>query len=324
MAGERGSEVDDAASGGADREVSLHGLQQPPYNTTMMGVVKGALDYYGIARTPGEAFVLSGHAFLMNVHEELCPSGPYLWRYDRFLELLTNLGLAMRNAGTLTPTADPARRAALEERLRGAIDAGVVCSLLNMEHQLLLGYDGDGFMLAQPWGPDCSMTPARLSFGTWREFRDGPPVTFFTLTTCSPRPESAVSDAMDFALDLWRHPERYTEAPYAFGARAYDTWLDAIDGGHGDGVGSWWNALVWAECRARAADYLQDLSDDDAPGPFGDGAARWLAARYRSVSDLLNRAADKSGSADDKRRLIAEARAVEASCVDRIGEVRDR
>ena len=302
----------------------LRRLKQPPYHTTMMGVVKGALDYYGISRTPGEAFVLSGHAFLMNVHEELCPSGPYLWRHDRFFELLTNLGLAMRNAGSLTPTADPARRAALEERLRGAIDAGVVCSLLNMEHQLLLGYDGDGFTLAQPCGADRSMTPARLSFGSWREFRDGPPLTFFTLTTCPPRPESAVSDAMDFALDLWRHPERYTEAPYAVGAGAYDTWLDAIDGGHGDGVGNWWNALVWAECRARAADYLQVLSEDDAPEPFADGTAAWLAARYRSVSDLLNGAADKSASDVEKRRRIAEARAIEVSCIDRIGELRDR
>ena len=323
MDGEPCTDVDDVVGpGGADGEVRLHGLRQPPYHTTMMGVVKGALDYYGISRTPGEAFVLSGHAFLMNVHEELCPSGPYLWRYDRFFELLTNLGLEMQNAGTLTRAADPARRAALEERLRGAIDGGVVCSLLNMEHQLLLGYDEDGFMLAQPWGPDCSMTPARLSCGTWQEFRDGPPVTFFTLTTWSPRPGSAVSDAMDFALDLWRHPERYTDAPYATGARAYDTWLDAIDGGHGDGVGNWWNALVWAECRARAAEYLQDLSEDDAPEPFGDGAARWLAARYRSVSDLLS-AAGKSASADDKRRMIAEARAVEASRIDRIGEIRD-
>ena len=168
------------------------------------------------------------------------------------------------------------------------------------------------------------MTPARLSFGTWQEFRDDLPVTFFTLTTCSPRPESAVSEALDFALDLWRHPERYTEAPYAVVAGAYDTWLDAIDNGHGDGVGNWWNALVWAECRARAADYLQDPSADDAPEPFGDGAARWLATRYRSASDLLNRAADKSASGDDKRRLIAEARAVEASCIDRIGEILDR
>ena len=319
MDGERCSHVDDA-----NGTVRLHGLEQPPYHTTMMGVVKGALDHYGISRTPGEAFVLSGHAFLMNVHEELCPSGPYVWRYDRFFELLTNLGLAMRNAGTLTPTADPARRAALEGRLRGALDAGVVCSLLHMEHQLLLGYDGDGFMLAQPWGADCSVTPARLSFDSWQEFRDGPPVTFFTLTTCSPRPQSAVSDAMDFAVDLWRHPERYTEAPYAVGAGAYDTWLHALAGGHGDGAGNWWNALVWAECRARAADYVQDLAEADAPAPFGDGTARWLAGQYRSVSDLLNRAADKSASAVDKRRLITEAHAIEVSCIDRIGEVRDR
>ena len=199
----------------------------------------------------------------------------------------------LRNGGSLTPTPDPARRAALEARLRGAL----ACA---------------------------APSPARLSFGTWREFRDGPPVTFFTLATCSPRPESAVSDALDFALDLWRHPERYTEAPYAVGAGAYDTWLDAIDAGHGDGVGNWWNALVWAECRARAADYLQDLSEDDAPEPFADGTAGWLASRYRSVSDLLNRAADKTASAGDKRRLVAEARAVEASCIDRLGEIRDR
>ena len=74
----------------------------------------------------------------------------------------------------------------------------------------------------------------------------------------------------------------------------------------------------------RAADYLQDLLDDDAPEPLGDGAARWLVARYRSVSDLLNRASDKSASAGDKRRLFTEAPAVEASCVDRIAEIRDR
>ena len=200
----------------------------------------------------------------MNVHDELC-------RADRTCGATTGSSSCWRTwawrCGTparLTSTADPSRRAALEERLRGALDTGVVCSLLNMEHQLLLGYDGDGFTLAQPWGPDRAMTPARLSFGSWREFRDGPPVTFFTLTNCPPRPESAVSDAMEFALDLWRHPERYTDAPYAVGAGAYDTWLDALDSGHGDGVGNWWNALVWAECRARAADYLQDLTRDDA------------------------------------------------------------
>ena len=51
--------------------------------------------------------------------------------------------------------------------------------------------------------------------------------------------------------------------------------------------------------------------------------ARRLAEGYRSVSDLLNRAADKSASADAKRPLIAQAQVVEATRVDRTGEVRD-
>ena len=49
------TDVDDVAPVEAHGEVRLHGLKQPPYHTTMMGVVKGALDYYGISRTPGEA-----------------------------------------------------------------------------------------------------------------------------------------------------------------------------------------------------------------------------------------------------------------------------
>ena len=53
-------------------------------NSTPIRWIGSPRPRYGISRAPCEAFVLSGHAFLMNVHEELCPSGPYLWRYDRF------------------------------------------------------------------------------------------------------------------------------------------------------------------------------------------------------------------------------------------------
>ena len=53
-------------------------LVQPPYDTGLVGVVKGALDHYGIDTAPAETFVLSGHAFVINIHEELCPSGARL------------------------------------------------------------------------------------------------------------------------------------------------------------------------------------------------------------------------------------------------------
>ena len=42
------------------------GLVQPPYDTSLVGVVKGALDYYGVDTAPAETFALSGHAFAIN------------------------------------------------------------------------------------------------------------------------------------------------------------------------------------------------------------------------------------------------------------------
>ena len=46
-----------------------------------MGVVKGAMDYSGIKTSDARAFGGSGHAFLINVHRQLCPSGPHCWDY---------------------------------------------------------------------------------------------------------------------------------------------------------------------------------------------------------------------------------------------------
>ena len=158
-------------------------LEQPPYDTSLMGVVKGALDHYGIDTSPGEAFVVSGHAFVINIHEELCPSGPYCWNIETFSKLLSNLGLRMETLGMLLPAASTAEeKRALETKVREAMDEDAVCSLLHLDNQLLLGYDDAGFTPAQPWGDALDSTPGRLSFGTWEEYKVGPPITFFKFT----------------------------------------------------------------------------------------------------------------------------------------------
>ena len=64
--------------------------RQPPYDTSLLGVAVGALHHYGNEVTPGEAFVLSGHAFALNIHPDLCPSAPYCWDYRACVELLRN------------------------------------------------------------------------------------------------------------------------------------------------------------------------------------------------------------------------------------------
>ena len=299
-------------------------LEQPPYDTSMMGVVKGALDHYGIECSSAEAFVLSGHAFVINIHEELCPSGPYCWDSARFFELLRNLGLAVERLGMLPPDAAPAAKAQLETRLRAALDAGFVCSLLNLDNQLVLGYDDDGFAMAQPWSDAVESTPARLSAGTWSEYGAGPPLAFFKFAKddIPSSPSRPVFEALDYAIDVWRNHEKYAEEHYGLGPQAYANWLAAIDAGHGDEHGNWWNGVVWAECRERAGDYFQSLAAADFPGPVDQEQARQLAIGYRKVSRLLYRAADKTASPSAKRGYVAEAGELEDGCVARIETLR--
>ena len=301
-------------------------LVQPPYDTSLVGVVEGALDYYGIDTAPAETFVLSGHAFVINIHEELCPSGPYCWNQDRFRDLLPNLGIRMEELGMLTAASPAADKAGLEARVRAELDQGNVCSSVSLDHQLLLGYDDAGFDLSQPWGEGVvDSTPGRLSFGTWAEFAESPPVAFFKLEPCERRSASAATTAaLDFVVDFWGCPEQFAWDAYGTGSQAYDNWLAAIDAGHGAEHGNWWNAVVWGECRERAGDYFHGLAAAEFPGPIDQRQARDLALDYRALARLLYRASDKTASAGDKRGFVEQARSLDERCAERIAEIRSR
>lgn len=299
-------------------------LQQPPYDTSLMGVVKGALDYFGIRQTPAEAFALSGHAFVINVHEELCPSSPYCWNYAGFFELLANLGLAVEELGTALPSAAADEKAQLEARVCAALDEDAVCSLLHLDNQLLLEYDDNGLSMTQPWGGEVASTPARLSFGSWRECAEGPPMTFFKFSRGTPASSSKqVFAALAFAVDVWRQPRRFAMEGYGMGPDAYANWLAAIDGGFSGQHGNWWNGVVWAECRERAGDYFQALAAADFPGPIDQEQARQLAIDYRSAAKLLVRASAKAAAANDKRGFVEQAWNLEEGCVARVEELVD-
>ena len=77
----------------------LKNLVQPPLNTTMMGVLKGVSDYHGLNLSEPMIYGLSGHAFLINIHVELCPSGPYCWKWENAKTLIQNMGMRMTDLG---------------------------------------------------------------------------------------------------------------------------------------------------------------------------------------------------------------------------------
>ena len=302
--------------------MKVESIDQPPFNTTLMGVLRGVLDHFDLGSTNAALYGGSGHAFLMNVTEELCPSGPYCWKYDSFFGLLRNLGVEMTGLGFFSRESGTPERAAIEASLKGLLDRGVPCSLLNMENQLVTGYDEEGFFTAQPWAPHVQFPPGRLSYGTWAELGNEVHVSFFSFRRIQPaRSEKTIADSLRFAAELHRHPSRYTDKPYAVGAEAYAAWIAAVRKGHGGSHGSWWNGMVWAECRARAAEYFGEIAEAH---PQVAADARALAAEYRLVAECLQNASDKAMDADEKVALLERAARAEAGCVERIEALASR
>lgn len=290
--------------------MKLEGLKQAPFNTTKLGALAGAADYLGRSVPPPDLYGATGHAFVINIHKQLCPSGPYCWPDDGYARLLENLGLRQRDLGFFHSGSDAAARAGVEQQVRDALDAGLPCSLLNMENQLITGYDETGFDTAQPW-PGHDFPPARLTYGTWQEWGPEVHVNFYVLSAGEPAAwRQAVVDSLDYAVGMHRNPPDNED--YGLGPNAYANWIAAVPE-HGGGHGNWWNATVWSECRAMAAAYVTGIG-----ARFRETAALTgeLAAVYQSVSESLAKVSDRELAVEPKIELLQSAARAEAAAAE--------
>ena len=293
----------------ASPALMLDNLRQLPLDSTNMGVLHGVAQYWGLDASPATVFGATGYAFLININDEICPSGPFLWRRERFNRLVTNLGIRTRDLGFYTSAASATERRQVEAELREAIDAGIPCSLCNNEFQLITGYDDTGFFTIGPF-PD--HLPRRLSFGTWQEWDD---VYAYFYIHHKGEPASRadlVRESLSFAIEMFRSPENYALDSYAVGPDAYDQWLEALDG-HGTSFGNEWNARVFAECRQHAAAYLREVAEWF---PASRALSASLAGTYSAVAKNLTEVADPSVSLSEKRDILARTRTLEVAAVD--------
>ncbi len=281
-------------------------VQVPAFNTTFMGMAKGAATSLGIVANDALLYGASGHAFVMYVHESLCPSGPYCFDRQPLFRLLRNLGLEVSDLGFFASEATPTQRAAVDARLKEEIDSGRPAGLINMEFQLVTGYDETGFLTAQPWACN-DFPPKRLSFGTWDEFGGEVHANFFTFARCSEAERNtSIRESLDFAVSLYDAPARYAGSGYGMGPDAYRMWKAAIPE-HGASHGNWWNATVWGECRQRAGEYLREVALFT-----GLPLASELAEPYAEVGSLLQRVSEKELPGPDKIALLEKAERLEA------------
>ena len=68
-------------------------LSQPPLNASFLGVVKDTAQHYVTGFSTTEYFAESGFAYAVNIHPEICPSGPYCWNHQPILESLRHVGI---------------------------------------------------------------------------------------------------------------------------------------------------------------------------------------------------------------------------------------
>ncbi len=292
----------------------INGLKQPPFNNTLMGAMRGVLDLPNVPASDAFLYGVTGQAFLMNIHRQLCPSGPYCWNQTPFFGLAANLGIRIADLGFYHFGSPQDVRAGVEGEMRESLDNGFPCMLLNMEWQLIAGYDETGFITAQPW-PGLDFPPAHLTFGTWQELGEDIHINFYALEWAEPAPpQRAVRDALAYAVDLWRHPKDHTSEDYGVGPDAYANWIAAIEAGHGDSHGNWWNGTVWAECRARAAEFLSEV----APMLPSPDTVREIGREYGMVAEIVGRCSDKELDPTRKAELLGEACARERACIQRI------
>lgn len=300
--------------------MKLENLNQTPFNTSLMGVVKGVFDYYDIKITNGMVYGGSGHAFLINIHDVVCPSGPYCWKYEKFYELVKNLGVEIINLGFFHKDHTVDDRNKVEQKMREHLDAGMPGLAQNMENQTILGYDDNQLLLAQPWNPECDFTPPTLTFGNWKEFGDEIHASFAAFKKVEAKDEATIiKQSLSYAVDLFKNPDHYNWEKYRIGSGAYDNWIKALEQGNFSAHGNWWNAMVWAECRKMAGEYFSEIADkykDKA-----SGLTKELSTLYKEIAGLFFKISNKEMKTEEKIPLLKDAKAKDETAVQKIEEL---
>jgi hypothetical protein len=182
-----------------------------------------------------------------------------------------------------------------------------------MDNQLVYGYDDNKFLMAQPWDACCETTPPSLTFGTWKEFGEEIHAVFWTFRKTPARDESSIIlDSLHYALDLFRNPEKHSFEHYATGLSAYDNWAKAVEAGHGASHGSWWNAMVWSECRAMAGAWFEELATK-----YGNisSQAHKLGEMYKEIAAKLEKVSNKEMDPGEKVRIVREIKTMEQEAI---------
>jgi len=226
-----------------------------------LACLRSCLDYLGINVSDGWLYGASGHTFALNIHKELCPSGPTAWKKERIYELAQNVGCKIRTLSAFKDTPDFAdSQKAAWEQVKNAIDEGLPCygwELDIPEYYLINGYDGDNYLYS-----GCTQEQGTKHWKELAQTGIGMLEIHIVSPAESANDKQAVRQGLEFAIDHNKEPAKYTiNNLYKCGLDGYDQWIKALDNDRINAGGMEYNVQVWAECRQNASAFLKEAKE---------------------------------------------------------------
>jgi hypothetical protein len=225
---------------------------------SLMGCVYGCSRYFGLGNTDTWLYGACGFSSVINIHKELCPSGPTAWKTGKSLGLLANCGLSATGIIAWDSQPDyPQKYLEATNIIRNAVENGrpaVVFWANKAEYYLVRGINDDGIFISgfgseevpfKPWTkiPEWHMMEA-LAFEPTQKVDDA----------------KTVRDGLKLAIDAWNGDQSLYLEGYDGGAKAFDAWIASFDNPKINGFGLAYNSQVWAETRMMAVDFFREAS----------------------------------------------------------------
>lgn len=266
-------------------KVPMEVAYQPAW-LTWVAATTGCLKALGVECDTVDVAGYSGYAFVMSVHEKLCPSGPTVFDWGLLSSGVARLGRSTVSFhGGKCGGSDQDFRAA-HELVRREIEAGRPCVLWGAyvpEFAIAVGVEGNSYLVKsfKPFvgdpEPPIPLDQLQVPGGTY--------VLAFPASVEVARAD-ADRQAVFHALEMLSY--EVGNPHYANGLAAYDQWIAALAVGDLPAHGNSYNAQCWAEAKRCAHQFL----------------AR-LAERNPAVSEQLGRAARAYGEAAEAMGVVA-------------------
>lgn len=227
-----------------------------------IGCIRGCLEYLDRPVSDAWLYGTTGHAFVLNICGDLCPSGPTDWNTSMFQKLGLNAGYILEGVSGWKGNQDLAQ---LQERawkhVKNALDKDLPCygwELDIPEFFVIYGYDTTGYYIS---GPGCDEGKGPIPWQNLGTSEIGVVQVSSVRLTQPPDDRKVVREALSYALEHALKPEKYTDPRCSGGLQGYDAWIRSVEKGRAAAFGLAYNTAVWSECRRFAVAFFKEAKE---------------------------------------------------------------